>query len=182
MSIGQVGIQIFFRFFRAGRATSIRMARMTKALRIIFAGRLGSTPAITTLLTANHRNIFIIFVPMSDCLSLCLAREYGLNVYWSSRNLRKFCFRRLFGRATTYRVKWELCDAGWRGPGWPAAVGKLELAPPEARGRATRSHFSVPGRTLRNQSWYVSDRYCLMADPSSSLKAPLKMIISATLP
>jgi len=30
-----------------------------KALRIIFAGKLGSTPAVITLLTANNRNVFI---------------------------------------------------------------------------------------------------------------------------
>ena len=41
------------------RAASFTTARKTKALRIIFAGKLGSTPAVITLLTANNRNVFI---------------------------------------------------------------------------------------------------------------------------
>ena len=41
------------------RAASLTTAIKTKALRIIFAGRLGSIPAVTTLLTANNRNVFI---------------------------------------------------------------------------------------------------------------------------
>jgi hypothetical protein len=47
---------------RAGvrRAASLRTAIKTKTLRIIFAGRLGSAPAVTTLPTANNRNVFII--------------------------------------------------------------------------------------------------------------------------
>src|SRR5947208_14814730 len=41
------------------RAASLTTARKTKALRIIFAGKLGNTPAVMTLLTANNRNVFI---------------------------------------------------------------------------------------------------------------------------
>ena len=41
------------------RAASLTTASKTKALRIIFAGKLGSTPAVITLLTANNRNVFI---------------------------------------------------------------------------------------------------------------------------
>jgi hypothetical protein len=41
------------------RAASLTTAIKTKALRIIFAGKLGSTPAVITLLTANNRNVFI---------------------------------------------------------------------------------------------------------------------------
>jgi hypothetical protein len=41
------------------RAASFTTASKTKALRIIFAGKLGSTPAVITLLTANNRNVFI---------------------------------------------------------------------------------------------------------------------------
>ena len=41
------------------RAAWVRAASKTKALRIIFAGKLGSTPAVITLLTANNRNVFI---------------------------------------------------------------------------------------------------------------------------
>jgi hypothetical protein len=35
----------------------------TKELRTIFAGRLGNTPAATTLLIINNRNVFIVFPP-----------------------------------------------------------------------------------------------------------------------
>ena len=41
------------------RAASLTTASKTNALRIIFAGKLGSTPAVITLLTANNRNVFI---------------------------------------------------------------------------------------------------------------------------
>jgi hypothetical protein len=41
------------------RAASLTTASKTKALRIIFAGKLGNTPAVITLLTANNRNVFI---------------------------------------------------------------------------------------------------------------------------
>src|SRR5438105_15281307 len=41
------------------RAASLTAASKTKALRIIFAGKLGNTPAVITLLTANNRNVFI---------------------------------------------------------------------------------------------------------------------------
>ena len=41
------------------RAASFATASKTKALRTIFAGKLGSTPAVITLLTANNRNVFI---------------------------------------------------------------------------------------------------------------------------
>ena len=41
------------------RAASLTTASKTKALRIIFAGKLGSIPAVITLLTANNRNVFI---------------------------------------------------------------------------------------------------------------------------
>src|SRR4030095_14355694 len=34
---------------------------------IIFAGRLGSAPAVATLLTDNNRNVFMIFPP--DCVT-----------------------------------------------------------------------------------------------------------------
>ena len=88
MSIRQVGILIFFSILAcpldapkrrslanlatpaakptliliaggASRTASLRTASKTKALRIIFAGKLGSTPAVITLLTANNRNVFI---------------------------------------------------------------------------------------------------------------------------
>ena len=44
------------------RAASLTTASKTKALRIIFAGKLGSTPAVITLLTANNRNVFIFLL------------------------------------------------------------------------------------------------------------------------
>src|SRR4030095_13100006 len=112
MSIRQVGILNYFRFresyrmpqggevwliSRALRAThphpdsrraaSVRATSKTKVLRMIFAGRLGSTPAATTLLTANNRNVFIIFPP--DCVttsSVMYTPMVGINVYPSSRN------------------------------------------------------------------------------------------------
>ena len=84
MSIRQVGILNYFRLWQAyrmlqtgeislisrvlretqphpesRRAASLTTASKTKALRIIFAGKLGSTPAVITLLTANNRNVFI---------------------------------------------------------------------------------------------------------------------------
>ena len=84
MSICQLGIIIIFRIWQAyrmpqagevwlisrvlretrphpesRRAASLTTASKTKALRIIFAGKLGSTPAVITLLTANNRNVFI---------------------------------------------------------------------------------------------------------------------------
>ena len=84
MSISQVGILNIFRLWQAyrmpqagevwlisrvlreirphpesRRAASFATASKTKALRIIFAGKLGSTPAVITLLTANNRNVFI---------------------------------------------------------------------------------------------------------------------------
>ena len=88
MSIRQVGILIFFSILACpldapkrrslanlatpaakptliliaggvSRTASLRTASKTKALRIIFAGKLGSTPAVITLLTANNRNVFI---------------------------------------------------------------------------------------------------------------------------
>src|SRR6478736_1722168 len=87
MSIRQVGILDIFRLWQAyrmpqagevwlirrvlretrphpesRRAASLTTASKTKALRIIFAGRLGSTPAVITLLTANNRNVFIFLL------------------------------------------------------------------------------------------------------------------------
>ena len=84
MSIRQVGILNIFRLWQAyrmphrgdvwlisrvlrethpypesRRAASLTTASKTKALRIIFAGKLGNTPAVITLLTANNRNVFI---------------------------------------------------------------------------------------------------------------------------
>src|SRR6266480_4347566 len=96
MSIGQVGILNYF-LGSCGRrrATSIRVASKAKALRMIFAGRLGSTPAIITLPTANNRNVFIIFPPA--CVTACSVMYtpiVGINVYQSSRNF-KIIFRLL---------------------------------------------------------------------------------------
>ena len=84
MSIRQVGILNYFRLWQAyrmlqtgeislisrvlretqphhesRRAASLTTASKTKALRIIFAGKLGSAPAVITLPTANNRNVFI---------------------------------------------------------------------------------------------------------------------------
>ena len=79
-----------------GRAAWVRAAIRTKALRMIFAGRAGSTPAVTTLLTANNRNVFIMFPP--DCVtdsSVMYTAMLGINVYSSSRNFKLFfgsCF------------------------------------------------------------------------------------------
>src|SRR5947207_4181158 len=95
MSIRQVGILDYF--LDSGgcwRATSIRVASKAKALRMIFAGRLGSTPAIITLLTANNRNVFIIFPP--DCVtasSVMYTPIVGINVYQSSRTFNYFSAR-----------------------------------------------------------------------------------------
>src|SRR5436305_2176305 len=92
MSIRQVGILNYF--LDSGgrwRATSIRVASKAKALRMIFAGRLGSTPAIITLLTANNRNVFIIFPP--DCVtasSVMYTAIVWINVYQSSRDFKLF--------------------------------------------------------------------------------------------
>ena len=106
MSIRQVGIfKLFFGSRRpAGcpgrrslahpdsrRAASLTTAIKTKALRIIFAGRLGSAPAVTTLPTANNRNVFIMFPP--DCVTaspVMYTGIVGINVYPSSRNLKLF--------------------------------------------------------------------------------------------
>jgi len=49
------------------RAAWVRAAVKTKALRTIFAGRLGSTPAAITLLIISNRNVFIVF--LSDCVT-----------------------------------------------------------------------------------------------------------------
>src|SRR5438270_14028936 len=73
------------------RAASLTTAIKTKALRIIFAGRLGSVPAVTTLLTDNNRNVFIIFPP--DCVTaspVMYTVMVGINVYRSSRILNYF--------------------------------------------------------------------------------------------
>ena len=84
-------------------AAWVRTAIRTKALRMIFAGRAGSTPAVTTLLTANNRNVFIMFPP--DCAtdsSVMYTAMLGINVYSSSRNFKLFfgsCFQ--FGGAKT---------------------------------------------------------------------------------
>src|SRR6266480_6638361 len=116
MSIRQVGILNYFRFWQAyrmpqggevwlisralrethphpdsRRAASVRATSKTKALRIIFAGRLGSAPAVTTLLTANNSNVFIIFPP--DCVTdspVMYTAMVGINVYPSSRNFKLF--------------------------------------------------------------------------------------------
>jgi len=73
------------------RAASLTTAVKTKALRIIFAGKLGSAPAVTTLPTANNRNVFIISLLI--CLSdspVMYTGIVGINVYRSSRNLSYF--------------------------------------------------------------------------------------------
>jgi hypothetical protein len=73
------------------RAASLTTAIKTKALRIIFAGKLGSTPAVTTLLTANNRNVFIIFPPDWVTASpVMYTPMVGINVYSSSRNCKLF--------------------------------------------------------------------------------------------
>src|SRR6266481_3553618 len=75
----------------ARRAAWVRTAIKTKALRIILAGRLGSAPAVATLLTANNRNVFIIFPP--DCVAgspVMYTSRVGINVYPSSRNFKYF--------------------------------------------------------------------------------------------
>src|SRR5205807_9205613 len=58
---------------------------------MIFAGRAGSTPAVTTLLTANNRNVFIMFPP--DCVTaspVMYTAMVGINVDPSSRNFKLF--------------------------------------------------------------------------------------------
>ena len=72
----------------------------TKALRMIFAGRAGSTPAVTTLLTANNRNVFIIFPPGCVTASpVMYTAIVGINVYPSSRNFKLFFALLPFGGA-----------------------------------------------------------------------------------
>ena len=116
MSIRQVGILNYFRLWQAyrmlqtgeislisrvlretqphpesRRAASLTTASKTKALRIIFAGKLGSTPAVITLLTANNRNVFIIFPPGCVTASpVMYTAIVGINVYPSSRNFNYF--------------------------------------------------------------------------------------------
>jgi len=51
---------LFFRVLLIRRPPSIRATNKTKAIRIIFAGRLGSTAAVITVLTANNRKIFMV--------------------------------------------------------------------------------------------------------------------------
>jgi len=57
---------------------------------MIFAGRLGSAPAVTTLLTANNSNVFIIFPPDSVNSPVMYTVMVGINVYPSSRNFELF--------------------------------------------------------------------------------------------
>jgi hypothetical protein len=108
MSIRQVGILIFFSILAcpldapkrrslanlatpaakptliliaggASRTASLRTTVKMKALRIIFAGRLGSTAAVTTLLTPKNRNVFIIPSWLKAWLVLsCILLQYGL--------------------------------------------------------------------------------------------------------
>ena len=110
MSIRQVGILNYFRLWQAyrmlqtgeislisrvlretqphpesRRAASFTTASKTKALRIIFAGKLGSTPAVITLLTANNRNVFI------SLLIALMRAKHGRGCWWgnSGRSRRK---------------------------------------------------------------------------------------------
>ena len=73
----------------AWRAAWARAAIKTKALRMILAGRLGKTPAMTMLLSANNRIVFIILPPITVSL--------GLEFYCSTRNFDLF-FRLLLTR------------------------------------------------------------------------------------
>src|SRR6266550_6915934 len=133
MSIGQVGILNYF-LGSCGRrrATSIRVASKAKALRMIFAGRLGSTPAIITLPTANNRNVFIIFPPARVTASPVMYTPIvGINVYQSSRNFKLFFGSRRF-------------------VGCPSGRSLADLGPPCVSGSSLVAESGIePGTDLR---------------------------------
>jgi hypothetical protein len=56
----------------ARQAVSVRAAKRTKALRMILAGRLGNTPAMTMLLSANIKDVFIY--PFRNCFLAAIFR------------------------------------------------------------------------------------------------------------
>ena len=113
------------------RAASLTTASKTKALRIIFAGKLGSAPAVTTLPTANNRNVFIIFPP--DCVTafaVMYTEMVGINVYPSSRNFKLF-----FGSR--------------RPVGCPARRSLADLVPPSGPGSSVVTEPRIePGADL----------------------------------
>jgi hypothetical protein len=105
---------------------------------MIFAGRAGSTPAVTTLLTANNRNVFIMFPP--DCVtdsSVMYTAMVGINVYSSSRNFKLFS------------VLAGLPDAPGGGEAWLISRALCETRPHPENRRAASLTTASKTKALR---------------------------------